>query len=103
MTKEFSELSCRIIGCAIEVHRTLGPGLLESTDQRCLAHELEIHKILYKAEHPLPAVYKEIELDCGYRLDFLVEDGIILEHKSVEKLLPVHESSNTDFPETAES
>ena len=74
------------------MHRTLGPGLLESTYQRCLAHELEIHKISYKAEHPLPVVYKGIELECGYRMDLLIENSIILELKSVEKLKPIHEA-----------
>ena len=76
----------------MEVHSVLGPGLLESTYQRCLAHEFDVQKISYKAEHPLPVVYKGIELDCGYRLDFLVEDAIVLELKSVEKLLPIHEA-----------
>lgn len=90
--KEFSELSYRIIGCAMEVHRALGPGLLESTYQRCLVHEFEINTISFRAECPLPVVYKGIDLDCGYRLDFLVEDAIILELKSVEKLLPIHEA-----------
>jgi GxxExxY protein len=90
--KEFSELSYRIIGCAMEVHRALGPGLLESTYQRCLVHEFEINTISFRAEYPLPVAYKGIDLDCGYRLDFLVEDAIILELKSVEKLLPIHEA-----------
>jgi GxxExxY protein len=85
-------LSYRVIGCAMEVHRTLGPGLLESAYQRCLAYEFDRQGITYQAEHPLPVSYKEIELDCGYRLDFLVDDSIILELKSVEKLLPIHEA-----------
>jgi GxxExxY protein len=76
----------------MEVHRTLGPGLLESAYQRCLAYEFDRQGITYQAEHPLPVSYKEIELDCGYRLDFLVDDSIILELKSVEKLLPIHEA-----------
>jgi GxxExxY protein len=89
---KFSELSYRVIGCAMEVHRVLGPGLLESAYQRCLAHEFDNQGIAYKAEYPLPVSYKAIELDCGYRLDFLVEETIILELKSVEKLLPIHEA-----------
>ena len=76
----------------MEVHRTLGPGLLESAYQKCLAHEFDRQGIAYKAEYPLPVSYKEIKLDCGYRLDFIVDDSIILELKSVEKLLPVHEA-----------
>ena len=90
MKKEFSELSHRVIGCAIEVHRVLGPGLLESTYQQCLAHEFSLNNIEFKLEHPLPVKYKDIRLDCGYRIDFLVEDEIILELKSVEELHGIH-------------
>jgi GxxExxY protein len=90
--KQFTELSNKAIGCAIEVHRALGPGLLESTYQQCLAHEMGINGIEYKTEHPLPVHYKEIRLDCGYRIDLFVEDQIIIELKSVEKLLPIHEA-----------
>ena len=83
----------------MEVHRVLGPGLLESAYQRCLAHEFDVQKISYKAEHPLLVVYKEIELDCGYRLDFLVEDTIVLELKSVEKILgKVSNDSERELP-----
>ena len=89
---KFSELSYRVIGCAMEVHRVLGPGLLESAYQRCLAYEFDNRGIAYKAEYPLPVSYKAIDLDCGYRLDFFVEDRIVLELKSVEKLLPIHEA-----------
>ena len=91
-SREFSELSNRVIGCAIEVHRNLGPGLLESTYQQCLAYELSTNDIEFKVEHPLPVVYKDIRLDCGYRIDILVENEIILELKSVEKLAPIHEA-----------
>ena len=81
-----------MIGCAIEVHKTLGPGLLESSYQQCLAHELSINQIEFKIEYPLPVKYKGIHLDCGYRLDFLVKDEIIIELKSVEQLNGVHEA-----------
>ncbi|HEX3043894.1 MAG TPA: GxxExxY protein, partial [Bacillota bacterium] len=74
MNRQFSELSNRIIGCAIEVHKTLGPGLLGSAYQKCLAHELSLNDIEYKLEHPIPVEYKGILLDCGYRIDILVED-----------------------------
>ncbi|OQK15816.1 GxxExxY protein [Methyloprofundus sedimenti] len=90
--REFSDLSNKVIGCAIEVHKTLGPGLLESTYQQCLAHELSINHIKFKIEYPLPVNYKGIQLDCGYRLDLLVEDKIILELKSVEQLKGIHEA-----------
>jgi GxxExxY protein len=90
--REFSDLSNKVIGCVIEVHKTLGPGLLESAYQQCLAHELGINQIEFKIECPLPVKYKGIHLDCGYRLDLLVEDEIILELKSVEQLKGIHEA-----------
>jgi len=68
---EFSDLSNRIIGCAIEVHRLLRPGLLESTYEQCLAHELKLNRIDFKLQHSLPVEYKGIRLDCGYRVDML--------------------------------
>lgn len=89
---EFSELSHRVIGCAIEVHRTLGPGLLESTYEQCLAHELKLAGIRFALQQPMPVDYKGIRLDCGYRVDLLVEDRMILELKSVEQLLGIHQA-----------
>ena len=85
---EFDELSKRVIGCAIEVHRTLGPGLLESTYRQCLAHELSLANIPFRMELPLPVEYKGIQLDCGYRMDVLVNGDLLLELKSVEALHP---------------
>jgi GxxExxY protein len=87
---EFDDITPQIIGCAIEVHKNLGPGLLESTYLGCLAYELSKAKLRFLTEVPLPVRYKEIQLDCGYRIDILVEERIILELKSVEKLLPIH-------------
>jgi GxxExxY protein len=81
-----------VIGCAIEVHKMLGPGLLESTCQQCLAHELKINQIEFKTEYPVSVKYKDICLNCGYRLDFLVENEIILELKSVDQLKGIHEA-----------
>ena len=72
--REFSDLSNKVIGCAIEVHKALGPGLLESTYQQCLAHELKINQIEFKIEYPLSVKYKDILLDCGYKFDLLVEN-----------------------------
>ena len=89
---EFSELSNRVIGCAIEVHRALGPGLLESTHEQCLAHEFKLGGLQFHLQHPLPVEYKGIRLDCGYRVDVLVENEIILELKSVEQLHGIHEA-----------
>jgi len=89
---KFEELSEQVLGCAIEVHRQLGPGLLESTYEQCLAHELSQRKIPFKFQVELPVEYKQIKLDCGYRIDLLVDDRIIVELKSVEHLLPIHEA-----------
>jgi GxxExxY protein len=89
---EFDPLSNRVIGCAIEVHRLLGPGLLESTYQSCLVYELQSNNISCLSEHPLPVEYKGVRLDCGYRVDLLVEGKLIVELKSVERVLPVHEA-----------
>ena len=89
---EFDPLSHKVIGCAIEVHRVLGPGLLESAYQRCLAHELHSNGIAYKLEWPVPVNYKGVTLDCGYRVDLLVEDKLIVELKSVEQVQAIHEA-----------
>jgi GxxExxY protein len=89
---EFDELSNRVIGCAIEVHRELGPGLLESTYEQCLAHELNLKGISFRLQHPLPVEYKAIRLDCGYRVDVMVEETLILELKSVEEVKAIHEA-----------
>ena len=92
MNNQFSELSNRVIGCALEVHRHLGPGLMESAYQQCLAHEFSLNHIAFKMEVPFPVHYKDVHLDCGYRLDFLIEDQIILELKSVDRLMPIYEA-----------
>ena len=89
---EFDELSRSVIGCAIEVHRNLGPGLLESTYRQCLACELSHAGVLFQMEVPVPVRYKDILLDCGYRIDLLVRGELIVEIKSVEALLPIHQA-----------
>ena len=89
---KFDSLSNRVIGCAIEVHRALGPGLLESTYEQCLAHEFKLNKIAFKLQHPQPVEYKGFQLDCGYRVDMLVEDALIIELKSVEQIKGIHEA-----------
>jgi GxxExxY protein len=88
----YEDLSEKIIGCAIEVHKALGPGLLESAYEECLDYELKSIGLDVKRQKPVPIVYKEIKLECGYRIDLLVEDKIIIELKSVEVLNPVHEA-----------
>jgi len=87
---QFDELSNRVIGSALEVHRELGPGLLESTYEQCLAHELKLNEIRFELQHPLPVKYKGVRLDCGYRVDVLVEDKLIIELKSVEQMKGTH-------------
>ena len=89
---EFDKLSNRVIGCALEVHRHWGSGLLESTYERCLAHELKMAGIPFKLQCLLPVEYKGIKLDCGYRIDLLIDDSVIVELKSVEKILPIHQA-----------
>jgi GxxExxY protein len=86
------QISRRIIGAAIEVHRHLGPGLLESAYETCLVFEFRKLGLRVEEQKPLPVIYKEVRLDCGYRLDLVVEDEIIVEVKAVEKLLPIHEA-----------
>jgi GxxExxY protein len=88
----FDDLSNQIIGCALEVHRGLGPGLLESTYEQCLAYELSLKNIKFKTQVSLPIRYKEIKLNCGYRIDLLIDDKLIVELKSVETLLSIHEA-----------
>jgi GxxExxY protein len=81
-----------IIGAAIEVHRHLGPGLLESAYEECLCHELHLRGLDFSRQVALPLSYKGLNLDCGYKIDLVVQDQVVLELKSVEKLLPVHEA-----------
>ena len=89
---EFVDLSKRVIGCAIEVHRELGPGLLESTYEQCLARELGLNGISFQLQHPQPVEYKGIQHDCGYRIDVLIEDELTIELKAVEETTGIHEA-----------
>ena len=89
---EQDPLTGKVIGAAIEVHRGLGPGLLESAYEECLCHELRLAGITFQRQVPLPVVYKGVHLDCGYRLDVVVEGRLILELKTMERLLPIHEA-----------
>ena len=86
------ELSHAIIGAAIEIHRTLGPGLLEAVYEECLAREFTLKAIPFERQKPIPLVYKDLKLECGYRLDFLVSTRIVVELKSIEAIAPIHES-----------
>jgi len=91
-TQSFNELTERVIGACIEIHRALGPGLLESAYEECLCYELSQTGIKFERQKPLPVHYKDVNLDCGYRLDLVVEEKIIIELKAVESLLPIHEA-----------
>lgn len=94
---EINKISEAIIGAAIEVHRAVGPGLLEAAYEECLCYELALRKIPYKRQVLLPLIYKECRLDCGYRLDLLVDDAVIVEIKAVEKILPIHEAQVLNY------
>ena len=85
-----NEIATIIIGCAIDVHKSLGPGLLESAYQECLYYKLQKEGLKVVKEKPMPIVFEEVQLECGYRIDLLVEDKVVVELKSVEKLNKVH-------------
>ncbi len=87
-----NDVSRLVIGAAIDVHRAMGPGLLESVYQECLKHELGIRNITYESEVQVKAEYKGLKFDCAYRMDLVVSDSVVLELKVVEHLLPVHEA-----------
>ncbi len=85
---QFEGLSRRVIGCAIQVHRILGPGLLESAYQRCLSRELELNGIEHRCETPIPIEYKGTSVECGYRVDMVLSNALLIELKSVRKSIP---------------
>jgi len=86
------ELTREIIGAAMEVHRELGPGLLESAYEECLCHELSVRGLAFQRQVTLPVNYKNVRLDCGYRLDVVVAEKVVLELKSVEEVTPLHQA-----------
>jgi GxxExxY protein len=89
---KINQITESIIGAAMEVHRTIGPGLLESTYVQCLCYELALREIPFLRELPLPVRYKGVKLDCGYRLDIVVADAVVVEVKAVESITPLHEA-----------
>jgi len=91
-TQSFNELTERVIGACIEIHRVLGPGLLESAYEECLCYELSRGGIKFERQKPLPVHYKEVNLECGYRLDLVVEQKLIVELKAVDEIAPIHEA-----------
>ena len=88
-----NEITHEIIGAAIEVHRLLGPGLLESAYEECLAKERTLRKLTVERQKPVPVVYKDVKLECGYRIDLLVENRVVVELKSIESLAAIHEAT----------
>jgi GxxExxY protein len=102
-TNPLDNITEQIIGAAIEVHRFLGPGLLESAYEACLAYELSHRGLQFERQKPLPIIYKQVNLDCGYRLDFMVEQVVIIELKSVDQLLPIHDAQLLSYLKLANS
>jgi GxxExxY protein len=90
--RRFDELTDQVIGACIEVHRVPGPGLLESAYEECLCHELSVRNLAFERQVPLPVQYKAVKLECGYRLDLVVKQQLVLELKAIEALLPIHEA-----------
>ena len=90
--ERLDQITRRVIGAAIEVHKTVGPGLLESAYQVCLAFELREQGLKVEEQLPLPVIYKNVKLDCGYRIDLLVENEIVVEIKAIELLAPIHDA-----------
>jgi len=88
--KDIEDIAKAIVHCAINVHKALGPGLLESVYQQCLAYDLEKTGLSVDCEVPLPVTYEEVKIDLGFRVDMMVEKAVIIENKTVEKLLPIH-------------
>ena len=89
---EINQITEKIIGCAIEVHKFLGPGLLESAYEECLYYEINTVGLFVERQKPVPIMYKEIKLECGYRIDLLVENRVVVELKTVDAFSPVHEA-----------
>jgi len=98
----YEDLTKEIIGAAIEVHKLIGPGMLESAYEECLCYELKLRGLNYERQKPVPIVYKKIKLECGYRIDILVENKIILELKAAEGFNPVHEAQILTYMRFAE-
>lgn len=95
--EHLNKITEMIIGAAIQVHRTLGPGLLESAYESCLAYELRKRGLTVEQQKAVPLVYEEVKLECGYRMDLLIEHSIVVEIKSVEALAPIHEGQTLSY------
>lgn len=99
---DLNKISETVIGCAIKVHKTLGPGLLESTYEICLIHELKKAGLNVQSQVALPVIYDGVKLDAGYRIDLLVEDAVIVELKAIDTLLPIHEAQVISYLKLSE-
>ncbi len=97
LAREVDKITEAIIGAAIQVHRSLGPGLLESTYEACLEYELIQKGLRVERQKPLPVVYRDVRLDCGYRIDLLVEDAVVVEVKAVDHLAPIHDAQMLSY------
>ena len=97
-----NEISSRILGCAIDIHKSLGPGLLESAYQECLYYKLQKEGLRVEKEKAMPLIYEEVHLDCGYRIDLLVENKVVIELKSVEALTDVHMAQTLTYMKLGE-
>ena len=100
---EINKLTEIIIGASIEVHKALGPGLLESAYEECLCYELRLKSLRYDRQRQLPLTYKGIQLDCGYRIDLFVEERVIVELKTIDKLSPIHDAQLLTYMKLANS
>ena len=90
--KDIEEIGSNIVHCAIKVHKALGPGLLESVYQKCLAYELEKAGLTVACEVPLPVMYESVTIDAGFRIDMMIQQTVIIENKTVDKIAPIHEA-----------
>lgn len=101
-TEPENSLTGKIIGAAIDIHRSLGPGLLESTYEACLIYELRLRKLKVETQKTIPVFYKDVMLDCGYRADLVVEDHVIVEIKSIAGIAPIHEAQLMSYLKLSE-
>ncbi|MDZ4736808.1 MAG: GxxExxY protein [Rhodospirillaceae bacterium] len=97
MAEERDSRTAQVIGLAIDVHRELGPGLLESAYEQCLCYELQQAGVSFQRQVPLPVRYKAVNLECGYRLDVVVDGSLVLEIKAIERLLPIHDAQMLSY------
>ena len=101
-TQRLNQITEKVIGGAIAVHRVLGPGLLESAYEECLCYELSQCGLSFQRQVPLPVIYKDVKLDCGYRMDIVVENLVVIEMKAVTKMIPVHEAQLLSYLKLAD-